>query len=193
MGITVTEKQHWKDRIANRIKRRVEEIIAKNDPGFRKRIDELARDKSLAQLGLSELMMTLDQIRNQRKLYKRQHDAQMKQLESNEHAVYLGIGNRICPDEVGEGFTYSLKIDVDMKLQELKRDCVDELMKIDPLGQQISALESEQENLLDTVWLATSPIQIKELWGKMSEMLGQTPSKLQQDALALQPMNSDSK
>ncbi len=117
----------------------------------------------------------------------------MKQLESDEHDVYLRIGNRICPDEVGEGFTYSLKIDVDMKLQELKRTCIDELMKTDPLGQQISALESEQENLLDTVWLATSPIQIKELWGKMSEMLGQTPSKLQQDALALQPMNSDSK
>ncbi len=193
MGITVTEKQHWKDRIANRIKRRVEEIIAKNEPGFRKRIDELANEKALAQLGLSELMATLDQTKNQRKLCKRQYDTQMKRLESEEHDVYLLIGNRICPDEVGEGFTYSLKIDVDMKLQELKRDCVDELMKIDPLGQQISALESEQENLLDTVWLDTSPIQIKELWGKMSEMLGQIPSKLQQDALALQPMNSDSK
>ena len=36
----------------------------------------------------------------------------------------------------------------------------------------------ERENLLDTVWLATSGKQIKELWTKVAELLGDQPSPL---------------
>lgn len=47
------------------------------------------------------------------------------------------------------------------------------------------ALRKEKEELLDTVWLATSGKQIKDLWQKVSDLLQQEPTPLQQDALAM--------
>jgi hypothetical protein len=63
-----------------------------------------------------------------------------------------------------------------------------ELLALDSLGQKILGLQLEQEDLLDTVWLATSPVQIKQLWSRVGEILNQQPTALQQHALALEPI-----
>ncbi|MBX3435797.1 MAG: hypothetical protein KF847_20965 [Pirellulales bacterium] len=62
-----------------------------------------------------------------------------------------------------------------------------ELLAADPLGQKILALELEREELLDTVWLATSRAQVKELWGRVLELLQQPPTALQAEALKIEP------
>ena len=51
-GLTVSEKQHWKDRIAARIARRVEAIKAEH-PALFDRIKREAHGQALASLGLS--------------------------------------------------------------------------------------------------------------------------------------------
>ena len=57
----------------------------------------------------------------------------------------------------------------------------------DPVGREIARLEAEKENLLDTVWLAGSPAQIKQLWTKVAELLGDEPTALEREALAIEP------
>jgi hypothetical protein len=58
-----------------------------------------------------------------------------------------------------------------------------ELLAQDPHGQRILKLEQDKEDLFDTVWLATSPSQIKELWSRVSTLLGEPPTGLQKEAL----------
>ena len=63
----------------------------------------------------------------------------------------------------------------------------DELLAEGEIGQRIMKLREEKDNLLDTVWLATSPKQIKELWSKVADLLGDDQTQLQRDALAIVP------
>jgi hypothetical protein len=58
----------------------------------------------------------------------------------------------------------------------------------DPIGREIAKLESEKDSLLDTIWLATSPTQIRQLWTKVGELLGDEPTTLERDALAIEPV-----
>ena len=57
-------------------------------------------------------------------------------------------------------------------------------------GRKIVRLREEQDQLLDTVWLATSSKQIKRLWTELASLLGEQPTELQQQALKSDPDSS---
>ena len=61
------------------------------------------------------------------------------------------------------------------------------LLREHDLGRQITQLRLEKENLLDTVFLATSPTQIRSLWGQVSDLLGDELSQLQRAAMQIEP------
>ena len=63
----------------------------------------------------------------------------------------------------------------------------DQFLAEDPVGREIARWEAERENLLDTVWLATSPAQVRALWTKVGELLGDVPTPLEREALAIEP------
>ena len=56
------------------------------------------------------------------------------------------------------------------------------------LGRRVLSLREEKENLLDTVWLATSSSQIKELWEQVNTLLEITPTALEDKALKIAPV-----
>jgi len=58
-----------------------------------------------------------------------------------------------------------------------------------PRGREVLSLRLEKENLLDTVWLAISPKQIKDLWQKIDDLLGGEQTALQKEALAIEPLD----
>ena len=60
-----------------------------------------------------------------------------------------------------------------------------------PTGREVLRLQHEKENLLDTVWIATSPAHIKQLWCKVNELLGDEPTHLEREALAIEPAKED--
>jgi hypothetical protein len=64
----------------------------------------------------------------------------------------------------------------------------DQLLADAEAGRKILALRQEKEDLLDTVWLATSPAQVRQLWQKVGELLGDELTQLQRDAMAIEPM-----
>ena len=56
------------------------------------------------------------------------------------------------------------------------------------VGRRIVDLRREKDNLLDVVWLASSSIQIKELWGKVAELLGDEATRLEREVLVIAPV-----
>jgi len=56
------------------------------------------------------------------------------------------------------------------------------------LGRQVLQLRSEKDNLLDVVWLATSSVQVRQLWSRVGELLGEKPTDLEREALAIKPV-----
>lgn len=63
----------------------------------------------------------------------------------------------------------------------------DELLAESETGRRILELRQERENLLDTVWLATSSTQIRTLWTQLGELLDDEQTRLQRDALTIPP------
>ena len=83
--------------------------------------------------------------------------------------------------------TYRYDHEVDNAVNRRQAVHEDELLAESEIGQRILKLREEKDNLLDTVWLATSPKQIKELWSKVADLLGDDQTQLQRDALAIVP------
>jgi hypothetical protein len=75
-------------------------------------------------------------------------------------------------------WTLSLEIQADARFPEVDHD---------PVGRDIARLEAERDGLLDTIWLATSSAQIKQLWSKVGALLGDEPTHLEREALAIAP------
>ncbi|MGH9822129.1 MAG: hypothetical protein ACREDR_02560 [Blastocatellia bacterium] len=51
----------------------------------------------------------------------------------------------------------------------------------------ILKLQREIDHLCDTVWLATSPAQMKELWSRVGKLVGEEDTELQREALEIAP------
>ena len=64
-GLTVTEKEHWKGRIAKRIDKKIEAVAAE-DPNLLDRVHRDARERAPASLGLLEMQRELDGIDRQK-------------------------------------------------------------------------------------------------------------------------------
>ncbi len=186
MGLTVREKEHWKARIDVRIKNRINELIANNEPDFQKRIRDSARAQAIEELGVSAEFTRLIAIKSEQNEAESARHSLVKKLEREHNDLYEKMSIAIAGETTGGPMIHVYA--VDRKIEEREAVILRQLMKSDPLGQQVLSLENEQENLLDTVWLATSPIQIKEFWAHTTEMLGQTPTKFQANAMAIEPM-----
>lgn len=180
MTLTVKEKEHWKERISRKINHAIETLCAKEDPLFRERLREAARQRAVASLGIAEQHARLAEIKLAKEALDQEHDTLV-------HAM----GGQVLGDAHSSYAPYGLKSAVENAICERAKVHERELLAAEPLGRRILQLELEQDDLLDTVWLATSPVQIKQLWTRVSEILDQQPTALQQHALALQPLPDD--
>lgn len=181
-SLTVTEKQHWKNRIDKRIDRRIETLAAE-EPGFMDRVKDAARSHALKSLGLEKLEARLERIRRQQQVLEDREEATERMMLATVRGVRV-------KDVRNEG-TYAIEREVSETVEKRQRVHEHELLSKTKRGRAILRLKEEKENLLDTVWLATSPKQIKDLWQKVEELLGVKPTKLERDALAIEPMDAD--
>jgi len=182
MALTVTEKEHWKERITRRIDKKIEAIHAE-EPNFQDRIDRDARQRALESLGLAEMQTERDDIRKQ----KESLDKRDKQLRRQMLAHVRGVP----VDDIDDFHSYSRDTEVSDAIKRRQAVHEEELLAESDRGKQVLRLREEKENLLDTVWLATSSSQVKELWGKVTELLGSQPTRLESDALAIVPADGD--
>ena len=181
-NLTVAEKTHWRDRIQARIDRRIEAITA-GDPGLMERIRQEARERALVSLGLAGFQAELDRITTQRAELDA-HDARIRK-------EMLAKVRGVSADDVD---CYSRIHDhPEIRTAVEKRRAVheEELLAGHELGQQVLRLRAERENLLDVIWLATSPTQVRQLWQKVGELLGEEPTALEREALSIAPAGEE--
>lgn len=182
-GLTVTEKEHWKDRISRRLDKRIEAIAAE-EPNLLDRVHREARQRALRSLGLAEMQTELDAI-----------DEQEKALEKREHQLskaMLAHVRGVSPDDIRDSY-YGGHAHEEVVRAVTRRQVVheDELLAASERGQRIRQLRQERDNLLDIVWLASSSRQIKQLWGKVATLLGDEPTPLERDALAIDSIGDE--
>jgi hypothetical protein len=183
-GLTVTEKEFWKERIAARIARRVEAIQATN-PALFERMKREAHAQALQSLGLAELYAELEAVRDEEAALVRRKKAAQRAMVAALRGVPI--------DEVSDSF--SIRYGSDLPLPHEAAEALTkrqsahqgQLLAGDPVGCEIARLESERERLLDVVWLATSPTELKQLWLKVGALLGDEPTHLEREALAIAP------
>lgn len=173
MALTVKEKEHWKTSIERKIQRTIDEIYKQGTPNLRSRIESESKNKAVESLGISELYRRREAIKTS-----------MLELEDERRSLDNHITHKLTTDwpEFKDVPFYVL---IDQAITRRQEGCRRDLLAQDPQGRKILRLELEREELLDTVWLATSPSQIKVLWSRVSQMLDQPLTDLQQEALAI--------
>src|SRR4051794_13655017 len=108
-SLTVTEKEHWKERIARKIDRKVEAVTAA-DPGLFQRVAAQARGRALQSLGLAEMQAELDAVAAQKK--------DLERRERRAHRAMLAAVRRVPPEEVADSYHNSPHPDVARALQQ---------------------------------------------------------------------------
>jgi hypothetical protein len=181
MTITIKEKEHWKKRITRKIDQAIEVILATEDPNFMEKINCKAKTKTWESLGIAKLIREVKEL-----------DAQKKDLENKRITAFrrmLAVVRGVSMEDVDKAeVRYSQPHEVDSAIHRRKKLIEKELLAENKLGCQILRLRLEKEELLDTVWLASSPKQIKELWSTVASVLDQKPTELQKEALSMEPM-----
>jgi hypothetical protein len=178
-GLTVTEKEHWKGRIARRIDKQIDTLTAA-DPHLLERIEREAGQQALESLGLRDLQQQIDA--------HEQQQAELGRRQEQLHGSLLARVRGVPPESITKPYhSYQHEREVASAIKRRQSVHEDELLARSDLGREILRLWLEQENLLDTVWLATSSRDVRDLWQKVSELLGESVSPLQQQALAIPP------
>jgi len=187
-GLTVTEKTHWKDRIAARIDRAVERVKARH-PTLFDRVRREAHAEALGSLGLAEPYAELEAVQaEEAALARSKRRAQRAML-----AALRGVPIDEVPDTFSVRYGTELPLPVEAFEAIARRQAAhqEQLLADDPVGREVARLGAEKDNLLDTVWLACSPGQIRTLWSKVAELLGDEPTPLEREALSIAPAKED--
>lgn len=180
MALTVSEKQHWKERIARKISQAVNSLVEKKNPRYLTEVAAVARKNAATKLGVALLMSELEYLALEEARIKGEEQIAIR----NVLALIRGV------DVKSVYVSYGWRDEVDKAIRKTQDVLERELLATDPLGIQVLALRREEEELLDTVWLATSPQQIRELWQSVTELFAGDVTPLQQHALRTPPLDS---
>ena len=63
-GLSVSEKNHWKERLSKRIDKRIEAIAAE-DPNLLERVKREAHDRAMQSLNLADLQAEIDRLEHE--------------------------------------------------------------------------------------------------------------------------------
>jgi hypothetical protein len=187
-GLTATEKPHWRDAIARRIDRRLDALKARH-PALLERVQREAHAQALRLLGLAQTYAELESIQAaEAALTRRRRRAQRAMVAAVRGVPVEEVGGDF---PIAHGTPLPLPQEVARAVEKPQAAHQDRLLADDPVGQEITRLEAGKENLLDTVRLAASPARIKQLWGRVAELLGGEPTPLEREALVIAPILED--
>jgi len=180
MPLTVKEKEHWKERIEKKIDKAIEKAYRDEGNGLREAIRQEAKARVMKRYGLESYMKQhvslTDQIEDLKSQQIKLSEEASKSLESMSPRSHWMNRHSLIEDVINREAT----------------DVEKEILQETEVGKKILRLEREREELTDTIWLATSPVQIRSLWKDFSEMLTEEPTELQKQALTYEPLD-DSK
>lgn len=177
MGLSVTEKQNIKEIIEERIDREIERIQTENKPAADS-IKEEARTQTLTALNITDHMSELMSIKEQ----LAELGEQKKQLE-NRILEMLGVDMR----KANYGYGASSEQAIESKIASASRSYEKKLLTAHPILGKIVTLRQEKDNLLQSVWIATSNVQVKQLFDMVNQLLASVPTELEAMAQNIPP------
>lgn len=181
MPLTVKEKEHWKSRIEKKIDIAIERVYRDEGKDFRNSIRQKAEAIVLKRLRLDDYMKQYEKLEAQMKSLREQQkklsDKAAKPFEAgrDENRYYSDSGHSLIKSVVNREVAAAEKV----VLQESE------------MGRKILRLEREREELTDTIWLATSPVQIRSLWNDFTALVTEEPTELQKQAMTYDPAKSE--
>jgi hypothetical protein len=131
----------------------------------------------------------IEELEGQAAELERQEESSRLQRQQLYKSMVAQITGRRIEDV---SVPYGRPHEIQQAIEKRKLLHEEQLMEKDELGRRILAYRREKEELLDTVWLATSGKQIRQLWTAVAELLQQPPTRLQSEALAIEPESDPS-
>jgi hypothetical protein len=169
MAISITEKEHWKERIGKKLDTRIQ-TLKMQDSAYFFLTEEKARTQALAALGIADDFQEMEElaaeIDSKAELLKNRIISLIEVLTGKKDTGHYGSRSRL-----------------DSLLRPHVQKQEAELLGRSELGRQVALLEAEKENLMDTIWLATSPRQMSEMWGKVLKLIGEETTAFQREII----------
>jgi hypothetical protein len=137
--LTVTEKNHWKERITRKIEQAIEELYAKDKPTFLEEIAREARRRAIASLGLVELKATVEQIK--------QENVKLEKDRAQAYRAMLAILEG-KPIEDVQTTHYSEPYEVERAIARRAKVHEKEILEGTELGRKVLALDRENYSIL---------------------------------------------
>ena len=184
-GLTVTEKNHWSDRIAARIDRAVERIKARH-PALFDRVRREAHAEALHSLGLAEPYAELEAIQaEEAALARRKKRAQRAMI-----AALRGIPVDEVPDTFGVRYGSELPLPVgggrgDRQAAGGPPGAAPGRRPGRPRDRPAGGREGRPARHGLAGDFAGPD---RALWSKVAELLGDEPTPLEREALAIEPV-----
>ena len=172
MALSVSEKKELRSIIAARLTTRITQLKQEHKDVLAT-LAERARVEALAQLGIANGMAHLDILNEQKTALERDIDtAEAVVYDHIKHVEHLLYHTR--PERIKE------------IISRTQKPIEEALFQATPLGQEVAALLAEQSRLEETVWAATSPRQVSEIFQALNTLLDERPTALEQAAHDLQ-------
>lgn len=176
MALTREERYHWKDRISKRLDAAIEKLWATH-PGLKDELTGQAQKRAKSELGFSPHYEKLRKLDEQISELTAVRDEAQAEFTALIRGCSLSVARQANNYYVANEATEAVNARAAIRFRELLAET--------ETGKDILGLESEKENLIDSVWLATSTSQVKTFWEKVGEILGQSTSKIERAALEI--------
>lgn len=181
MPLTVKEKEHWKHRIEKKIDKAIERAYRDQAKDLRISIRKEAEKRVLKRLGLEDYKKQYEALETQLNALRAQQE---KLSEDTAQPFEAGRDEKCYRREHGHRLIESV---INREVAETEKEILGE----SEAGRRILRLEREREELTDTIWLATSPVQIRSLWKDFTALVTEEPTELQKQAMTYDPAESD--
>jgi hypothetical protein len=164
----------WETCLAARIARRINDLSREHADLFDE-VRHRAREQAVAELGLTEPEAAERQLRDERFALERRQ----RQLERAQLAALRKCAAEEVPDADLSLARSSVALAINARIELSEPP----LLAESAAGRELLDLEEERERVLETVLLANSAEQLKTLWQRLSERLGEPATPLQRDVL----------
>lgn len=172
MGLSVTEKQELRTIISKRITQHIDQLKTEHQTLLGE-LKQQAQEAAYRQLGIDADMQHLEGLQTRKSA-----------LEGEINAAELQIYDRV---KHIEHYGYNQRIErIKQIVGRVQKPLEDALIAATPVGQRIAQLTAEQSHLDETVWAATSPKQVSEIFKALNQVLDERPTALEQAAHDLQ-------
>lgn len=177
MPLTVKEKEHWKQRIEKKIDKAIEKVYRDEGNGLKMSVREEARERALKRRKLDSYMIQHDSLK-----------AQIAALSKRQQSLADEAAKPFVVESPSRSWLSGHAL-IENVIEKEATEIEKEILQESEVGLEILKLEREREELTDTIWLATSPVQIRSLWKDFTTMVTEEPTQLQKQALTYEPVN----